>query len=125
MPTAPISPIVSKEFALESSLSHSRLVIKMSGTADMSAMSGFGAALVQAHDEAVANRLSEICLDLQKVYFLNSTCLKNITTLALRSRDSTYRLVCRLNSRLSWQRRALDPIVRLAQGKVVLEETSE
>ena len=121
----PILPIVSKEFALESWMSQSRLVVNVSGTADMNTMLAFGEALVQVHEEVTAKSLAEVCLDLHKVYFLNSTCLKNITTLALRAKDTGYRIVCRISARLSWQRRALDPIVRLAQGALVLEETSE
>lgn len=114
-----------EEFALESWMSQSRLVVNVSGTADMNTMLAFGEALVQVHEEVTAKSLAEVCLDLHKVYFLNSTCLKNITTLALRAKDTGYRIVCRISARLSWQRRALDPIVRLAQGALVLEETSE
>jgi anti-anti-sigma factor len=121
MPISSVSSIAAPDFNFDVSEEDAALIIRLRGTADMAVADKLAKGLEQSHAEAVQSKFKLVCVDLQAVYFVNSTCLKNFVTLAMRAKESGYKVRFLLNPRLSWQRRAVDPIERLAPTTVSVE----
>jgi anti-anti-sigma regulatory factor len=121
MPISSVSSIAAPDFNFDVSEEDAALILRLRGTADMAVADKLAKGLEQSHAEAVQSKFKLVCVDLQAVYFVNSTCLKNFVTLVMRAKESGYKVRFLLNPRLSWQRRAVDPIERLAPTTVSVE----
>jgi hypothetical protein len=73
--------------------------------------------LKEVHQEALRLAVPEVHLDLDELYFLNSSCLKSLLAwvhqLASHNRPA-YRVCFLTSPRLHWQRRSLEALRRLA-----------
>jgi hypothetical protein len=101
--------------------------IKVAGNGDSEIVSPLGRVLRLVHADLVEAASPRVDVDLNELYFLNSSCLKAFVTWIheVKTSDKPYRIHLRMNSRLPWQRRSLEPLRRLAPGVVVLEQGTD
>ena len=98
--------------------------IKLTGTGDAEAMPPLDRFLKLVHKDLVDDRRGAVAVDLSGLYFINSSCLKAFVSWIhkVKTADRGYQIRLLMNPRLSWQRRSLEPLKRLAPKVVVLEE---
>ena len=97
--------------------------IKLTGTGDAEAMPPLDRFLKLVHKDLVDDRRGAVAVDLTSLYFINSSCLKAFVSWIHKVKtDRSYQIRLQMNPRLSWQRRSLEPLKRLAPKVVLLEE---
>ena len=111
-------------FSIRPSLEDDALVTRISGNGDMAAIEPLAGYLKILHQEALALGIRSVRVDLQELYFLNSSCLKSLLTWVndLSSQTPPAYGVCFVtNTKLFWQRRSLEALRRLAPDVVTIE----
>lgn len=98
--------------------------VKLTGTGDGEAMAPLDRFLKLVHKDLVDDRRGAVAVDLTGLYFINSSCLKAFVSWIhkVKTAERGYQIRLQMNPRLSWQRRSLEPLKRLAPKVVVLEE---
>jgi len=95
------------------------------GEADMAAAEAVRSALADAHGRALSLRSGEVILDLSRLEFMNSTCLKTFLTWLGRLEGLTphtrYRVRMISNPSTPWQRRSLHALVAFAPDLVTID----
>ena len=104
-------------------LEDSRLVLRFSGSGDMTAISALSQYLKQVHEEALRLSVSEVSCDLQQLVFMNSSCFKSFVVWidTVKNTDHGYRIRFLTDPNLHWQRRSLEALRRLAANLVTIE----
>jgi hypothetical protein len=104
-------------------LEDSRLVLRFSGSGDMTAISALSQYLKQVHEEALRLSVSEVSCDLQQLVFMNSSCFKSFVVWidTVKNADHGYRIRFLTDPNLHWQRRSLEALRRLAANLVTIE----
>jgi hypothetical protein len=96
----------------------------LQGTADFNVQEVFDRVLREVHETALRTGATEIRLDVRKLEFVASACLKRVATWLASlttARTAPYRVVFLSNPRVSWQRRSLLPLQNLAAEFVSIE----
>jgi anti-anti-sigma regulatory factor len=101
-----------------------QLVLKLSGTFDMTSANALQAYLEQVALEARRLQLLELVIDVVEVYYLGSSCIKSFVTLTVGMQNGTAGLLLRVvtNPRLDWQDRAFSVLARIAPQRVRVEQ---
>jgi anti-anti-sigma regulatory factor len=101
-----------------------RLILKLSGTFDMTSANALQAYLEQVALEARRLQLLELVIDVVEVYYLGSSCIKSFVTLTVGMQSGTAGLLLRVvtNPRLDWQERAFSVLARIAPQRVRVEQ---
>lgn len=114
-----------KECTIDVSSQAGSLCVALAGEADMGAAEGIRAALADAHDRALSERSREVVVDVVRLEFMNSTCLKALLGWIARVEplDATVRYKVRLisSSDVPWQKRTLQALVNFAPDLVTLD----
>jgi hypothetical protein len=124
-----LAPVVLEGFSFKPALAGSTIAVDLSGTGDMHAMSPLGAALKQLHTEVARLGVQTVVVNISDLYFLNSSCLKQMVTWVKQVRESPakrrYEIRFATNINLHWQRRTLDALMALGDGVVTLQTQSK
>lgn len=113
-----------KTFAFVPVLEGTVPTVKLSGTGDAEAVPPLDRFLKLVHKDLVDDRRGAVAVDLRELYFINSSCLKAFVSWIhkVKTAENGYQIRLQMNPRLSWQRRSLEPLKRLAPKVVILEE---
>lgn len=97
------------------------------GEADMTAADAVRSALADAHGHALSLHSGEVVLDLSRLEFMNSTCLRTFLTWLGRvdalAPQARYRVRLISNPGTPWQRRSLHALVAFAPDLVTLDKS--
>jgi anti-anti-sigma regulatory factor len=106
-------------------LEERKLILKLSGTFDMTSAATLQLYLEQVQAEARKLALLELVIDVVEVYYLGSSCIKAFITLTVGLQHGTAGMLLRIltNPRLDWQERAFSVLARIAPERVTVEQT--
>jgi anti-anti-sigma factor len=126
LPTDPIiTPIDGTEFNAAGERDDERLCVKLRGHADVGAKSALDGFVAQVDREASADWVSEVVVDLRRLDFMNSSCLKTLVTwlnnVRQRPADEQYSIRFLRDQNAYWQERSLDALKAFAPGIVKVE----
>lgn len=114
------------ELSAVASLQGDTLTVALVGTADATTDGPFGAMIERVHETCRRAPVRAAVIDLQRLEFMNSSCIKRIITWVIAvgqiPGDRRYRIVLRSNPAVSWQRRSLNAIVQFGREHVTIEE---
>jgi hypothetical protein len=104
------------------------LSLQVSGNADLEMLPQLGPFLEQVHSELCRAGADIVTVDLRKLYFMNSSCLKSFITWVVSvsklDAESRHRIRFLSNQNLRWQQRSLQSMQALAPGLVDIELAS-
>jgi hypothetical protein len=113
------------DFAAEASVSDGVMQAAVSGNADLNVRLALERFLTAVHEEARTNHLREVSLDLRKLAFMNSSCLKSLVVWVTQIQDlpaeQRYQVKLLSSPALYWQKRSLVAISSLASEIVSIE----
>lgn len=100
--------------------------VKFSGNGDAEAVAPLDRFLKLLHKNLIDAEGTEVHVDLGELYFMNSSCLKAFVSwiYKVNTTGRQYRIHLQMNPRQAWQKRSLEPLVRLAPAVVILEDPS-
>lgn len=106
------------EFTAEASLREGVLVVTLTGNADLNVKAQLDEFLSGVHAEAERRGLSDVEVDVRRLEFMNSSCLKCLVGWISRIQDEPpgrqYRVAFQSSPSLFWQRRSLHALSCLA-----------
>lgn len=106
------------DFAANASTNERRVLVSLSGTADLTVRNQLDHFLREVHQEAQRSRAEEVTVDVRQLEFMNSSCLKClvwwVSTVQDQPSDTKYRIVFVSSPSVYWQRRSLDALACLA-----------
>ncbi|HEX7599311.1 MAG TPA: hypothetical protein VF518_13935, partial [Polyangia bacterium] len=96
----------------------SHMDVTLTGTADLTVKGQLDRFLRSLHAEARRRALVEVGVDVRRLEFMNSSCLKSfvwwIGTVQEQAPEDRYRIVFQSSSTVYWQRRSLNALACLA-----------
>lgn len=105
-------------FSAEASVSGSHMDVALIGTADLLVKGHLDRFLHALHAEAQRRALTEVSVDVRRLEFMNSSCLKSfawwIGTVQDQPAEGRYRIVFLSSPTVYWQRRSLDSLAGMA-----------
>lgn len=115
-----VEAISLESFSIRASDTGGKLVVTLSGTADMAAYEPLGACITEIRGEVARLNFAEVCIDIRSLYLLNSSCIKVLLRLVYLAQTETphFNIEFLVDPNLGWQRRALAPFRRVAPGLV-------
>ena len=120
-----IEPIKVTEATFSAGVVHdgNHLVIRLTGTADVTAQQHLERLFDAAHAQALGLGVSQVQVDLRELSFMNSSCIKDVLVWLEKVRNAEPRyLVTFLSSDAHpWQRRSLQALKQFARGVVSIE----
>jgi hypothetical protein len=106
------------DFAASANTIERRILVSLSGTADITIRDQLDRFLHQVHQEAPHCQAEEITVDVRQLEFMNSSCLKCLVwwvgTVQEQPREGRYHIVFVSNPAVYWQRRSLNALACLA-----------
>jgi len=124
-PKLGIHDVCAQHFTTNANYDGKAVVAQLHGNADMAAQPGLQILLDELDIEARRLGVREVVIELQDLYFMNSSCLslfvRWIGGLRDRELSKLYRIKFRSNPNLRWQRHSLRALSALAQGFVDVE----
>jgi hypothetical protein len=113
-----------ESFGLTAALSGSRVIVKLTGTADMEAVVPLRHSFDQLRLETEKLHLNQVELDFRELYFISSSCIKVLLQFVTSGTGGG--LSCpvqfTVDPNLTWQRRALVPVQRFAPHAISIVE---
>jgi len=110
------------DFAANASASERRILVSLTGTADVTVRDQLDQFLRDVHQEAQNCRAEEVTVDVRQLEFMNSSCLKClvwwVSTVHDQPVEGKYHIVFVSSPSVYWQRRSLDALACLA-GDVI------
>jgi len=110
------------DFAANASASERRILVSLTGTADVTVRDQLDQFLRDVHQEAQNCRAEEVTVDVRQLEFMNSSCLKClvwwVSTVHDQPIEGKYHIVFVSSPSVYWQRRSLDALACLA-GDVI------
>ena len=117
--------VKANDFAAHASASEGTILVKLTGTADLTVRSQLDRFLHEVHSEAQRCRAEEVTVDVRELEFMNSSCLKCfvwwISTVQEQVNDSRYRIVFLSSPTVYWQRRSLNALACLANELITIQ----
>jgi hypothetical protein len=114
------------DFAANATTSERRILVTLSGTADVTIRNQLDHFLREVHQEAQRQRADEVTVDVRQLEFMNSSCLKClvwwVSTVQEQPTEGKYRIVFLSSPSVYWQRRSLDALACLA-GEIITVQT--
>ena len=103
------------------------VVVKLSGNGDSAAVQPLEGYLERLHSKLAAQEAAAVSVDLTQLYFMNSSCIKSLASWIhdVKTSPRPYSITMRLNTGLSWQKRTLKALARLAPSVVRVEDVTE
>ena len=119
-----IADVACDSFTTVSKFDGRRLTVRMRGNADIDALPLLKPFIAALDTEAVQVRAQIVELDLDELYFMNSSCLSILSTwirkLSTSTGGPTYRIEFRANEKLRWQKRSLHVLCCFGQNLVTI-----
>src|SRR5690242_4868982 len=75
--TSVIQPISDLEFSADAAHDGRALVVKLVGNADLNVKAQLDRFMAAVHEQAVVLKVGEVSVDLRRLEFMNSSCLKS------------------------------------------------
>lgn len=99
-----------------------RLVIQLAGTGDMAAVEPLNTTLKQVQKDMTMKRHSGVHIDITALYLLNSSCIKALVRFIylMQTEGPEFPVQFLVDSKLTWQPRALAALKRLAPKFVTI-----
>lgn len=119
-----IQPISDLEFSAEAALNGGALGLKLVGNADLNVKAQLDRFMASVHDQAVALKVREVAVDLRRLEFMNSSCLKSFVWWISTVQDiaeAPYRITFLSSPSMYWQRRSLNALACLATDLVSVQ----
>lgn len=106
------------DFSAEASVRGRHMDVALSGTADLMVKGHLDRFLRTLHAEAQRRALTEVSVDVRRLEFMNSSCLKSfvwwISTVQEQPAEDRYLIVFLSSPTVYWQRRSLNALACLA-----------
>ncbi|HEY7374175.1 MAG TPA: hypothetical protein VIF57_18580 [Polyangia bacterium] len=120
-----IAPVEAAEFKAAGERDDARLCIRLRGHADVGAKSALDGFVAEVDRQASADWVDEVVVDLRRLDFMNSSCLKTLVTwlnnVRQRPADEQYPIRFLRDQDAYWQERSLDALKAFAPGIVSVE----
>jgi anti-anti-sigma factor len=120
-----IATVSEPDFNAAVSNNNGVMVISLTGNADLNVKNQLDSFLVAVHEEARRQAVSDVEVDVRKLEFMNSSCLKSLVGWISRIQDEPagkqYRVLFRSSPQLFWQRRSLHALSCLASDLVSVQ----
>jgi len=119
-----IQAISDLEFSAEASLHGEVLGVKLVGNADLNVKVQLDRFMAAVHDQGVALKVREVAVDLRRLEFMNSSCLKSFVWWISTVQDIVeppYRIMFLSSPSMYWQRRSLNALACLATDLVSVQ----
>jgi hypothetical protein len=120
-----VEAVTQPGFTLAPDYADGKIVLRLSGNADMLAQTALAHALRQVQAEADRLHVREVQCQCGDLYFMNSSCFKFfviwVTNLLAAAPDRRYRIHFVSNRQLAWQRRTFEALRCLAEKIVTVE----
>lgn len=99
-------------------------LVSFTGNGDTSAVEPLGRFLTQLHEQLVKSSFDVVVVELEELYFMNSSCLKAFVSWIHKvdTGPRHYKIRLLTNPRQHWQRRSLATLQRLAPSVVEVEQ---
>jgi hypothetical protein len=112
-------------FAANASTGEGRILVSLSGTADVTIRNQLDHFLREVHQEAQRRRAEEVTVDVRQLEFMNSSCLKClvwwVSTVREQPTEGKYRIVFLSSPSVYWQRRSLEALACLAGDLISIQ----
>ena len=122
---AAIAPIQDLEFSAEAQGSGRVFSVKLAGNADLNVKTQLDRFIAAVHDEARRASAEEVVVDLRRLEFMNSSCLKSfvwwISSVQELGVGTHYRITFLSSPSMYWQRRSLNALACLATDLVSVQ----
>ena len=119
-----LAPIKLASFSIEMAATSTVVAVTVTGDADMDVVERLGHYLTGLHQEVSRLRLTEVLVDVQRLRFINSSCLRHfgiwLARLAKAGEGERYRVTMSLNPAVAWQKRSFEPLQYVAPGLVTV-----
>ncbi len=113
------------DFAAQACANNRRIQVSLTGTADLTVKRQLDHFLRDVHTEAQRCLAEEVTVDVRRLEFMNSSCLKSfvwwISTVQEQSGDGRYRIVFVSSPTVYWQRRSLNALACLANEIISIQ----
>jgi hypothetical protein len=120
-----IPPIQDIEFSAEAQVSGQAVTLKLVGNADLNVKAQLDRFMAAVHEEALKIVAEEVTVDLRRLEFMNSSCLKSfvwwISSVQDMQPGSQYRITFLSSPSMYWQRRSLNALACLATELVSVQ----
>jgi hypothetical protein len=118
-------PIQASELSASVAAEAHGLLVHLSGTADLRVTDAVESLLASVHKRAIAEKASEVRVDLRSLEFMNSSCFKSFVTWISQVQDlpepEQYRIRFLSSPAILWQRRSLNALSCFAAHLVTIE----
>jgi hypothetical protein len=112
------------EFTAQATSGERSIAVSLSGTADLTVKNRLDRFLREVHAEAQRCLVEEVTVDVRRLEFVNSSCLKCfvwwIGTVQEQTGDGKYRIVFVSSPQVDWQRRSLNALACLASEIITI-----
>jgi hypothetical protein len=112
-------------FAANASTGEGRILVSLSGTADVTIRNQLDHFLREVHQEAQHRRAEQVTVDVRQLEFMNSSCLKClvwwVSTVQEQPTEGKYRIVFLSSPSVYWQRRSLEALACLASDLISIQ----
>ena len=123
-----MDPIRELDFQAEAGLRDKGMGVNLTGNADLNVKFALDKFLAAVHEQAQIRKVDEVSVDVRKLEFMNSSCLKCFVTWISRIQDGapgTQYKVCFVSSpSMYWQKRSLHALSCLASDLVTVQTGS-
>jgi hypothetical protein len=120
-----VTPIESSEFKAGSEREATRLCVSLSGHADVGAKGALDGFVAEVDREASDGPVIDVVVDLRRLAFMNSSCLKTLVTwlnnVRQRPASAQYLVRFRQDRNAYWQERSLAVLKAFAPAIVQVE----
>jgi hypothetical protein len=120
-----IASVSEADFTAEAGNSNGILTVSLTGNADLNVKTQLDGFLITVHEEARRLSVSDVEVDVRRLEFMNSSCLKTLVGWISRIQDEPpakqYRVLFRSSPALFWQRRSLHALSCLASDLVSVQ----
>lgn len=120
-----VAPVKDVDFAAEAESKAESLNVKLAGNADLNVKQQLDRFIAAVHEEARRLQVSEVVVDLRRLEFMNSSCLKSfvwwISSIQEQGSGGQYRITFLSSPTMYWQRRSLNALACLASDLVSVQ----
>lgn len=120
-----IEGIRESEFSADASIKDRSILVALSGNADLNVKFQLDKFLASVHTEAERVGVEEVTVDVRKLEFMNSSCLKCLVGWISQIQDEPpsrqYRVAFLSSPSMYWQRRSLHALSCLASDLVTVQ----
>ena len=113
-----------EDFSAHASASEQGILVSLGGTADLTVKVHLDTFLHDVHSEAQRRLAQVVTVDLRKMDFMNSSCLRSlvwwISTVQEQPREAQYRITFLHNPSVRWQLRSLNSLARIASNIITI-----